>query len=1288
MNHTSKSIEQIDAELLGPLTEAQRACVQCFGRPLVVSAGAGSGKTFMLTRRIAYALAHPELSGVESIDQVLAITFTTLAAGEIKARVRSTLRSIGMIQQASLVDSCWISTIHGMCSRILHEHALELGLDPSFGLIDETDAAKLRLDAINETIAHVSHPDEADEGEDDTARDNDTQDADAQVADASYARLFSEYDGGDTVKSMVESLLNAAANVPGGLDAVDFGPSPISPHDLAGKAYDALVEANAIARELGISAKGKQGNGPAWASKMLDVTMQEQGMPAFERLMAAESLTYEQVGNAIEDLLGAISAADVRSSANVKAYNRAFRIAIDETYLECTLGAVGEARGELLSLTREVQASYEAKKSQMNVLDTNDLMLKTLAVLRENRCGIADEYRNRFKLILVDEFQDTSDLQIDIISFLDGQNHERLCTVGDAQQSIYSFRGADVKTYLRFKGKIASIGGELQQLDKNYRSHGDVIQFVNTVFGREEVFGGADSEFIELDWDHGHAERNEYKAIDGRIGVIMTTSPHGTRCHKAPSNDDLLAVEATSIADRFCAIHNQAPAGGTNRGWGDMVILLGAMNKADVYAQALRERGVPCVITGGSIFDKTPEALLVCALARVLANPTDDDAMGKLLTSPLFALAPGELLAVAQAGRGSYWNGIRKLAHDGRGLPPRVALAAGTLAQTVAQTSSVAPSRLLTDVLTASGWLERKRKEGPQGLASAANALKAVRMAESFESDPHAPRGMASVAARMNTKFEEGMKEPPGALSARGEGAVRIMTIHASKGLEFPVVALGAFYSPHAGKAKLLLGTEGNVIHAALEPDRAKKSGGPFSLFSKVKSDYVKRLESLAEDGEMPDQASADASESPWAYMQALRASTQKDELAEMRRKFYVGATRPREELVLAMRCNPLAQSNAKAKAGCLYGEDIIEDVRGALCPSTDFESNPLGYEFGGDKRAWCRHTRMDKDQTDGSVFVQDLDVGDGERQDIPLEELLTDMLESVCPEAMQADGSQARLSVPEYADARELMPVAQPCDPLHAGVFSYSSVAKTQADATDPDETPMGKPTSNEDTAMLDGAPMPDGDACTVACRCGDPTAFGSAFHLAAQFMAETSAPGQGVPAKPGEARLRAMLRACGANDGQLPRLQQAVTRWAASDAAARAYAHPRVQAEAPLFVHVAGPDGEPLHLSGSIDLLCSDPQVQPADQRAFVVDYKTGGNAEETPEALSQKHLLQAQCYAYAVLSAGYAGVDLRFVRVEQSDCRHSGQSQEVGYAFERAQLQELADAIRTAYAAKARA
>ncbi len=172
-----------------------------------------------------------------------------------------------------------------------------------------------------------------------------------------------------------------------------------------------------------------------------------------------------------------------------------------------------------------------------------------------------------------------------------------------------------------------------------------------------------------------------------------------------------------------------------------------------------------------------------------------------------------------------------------------------------------------------------------------------------------------------------------------------------------------------------------------------------------------------------------------------------------------------------------------------------------------------------------------------------------------------------------------------------------------------------------------------------------------------------------------------------PDDRRLLASLRTWGASPALLPRLREAVERWRGSQVAHEALAYATLTAEAPLFATLLGASGEPLHLEGSIDLLCHDASEPPAGQRALVVDYKTGGSASETSSQLEDKHRLQAMCYAYAVLNDGFDGVDLRFVRVEQPDPVTPDQPQVISYSFERDQLQELADAIRQARAASTR-
>ena len=138
---------------LSTLMPQQREIVTTLDRPLFVSAGAGSGKTFTLTRRILWALSPESGPFAEHLDQVLAITFTKDAAAEIRERVRAALIEAGMAEEALTVDDSWISTIHGMCSRILRTHALELGIDPAFQVLEEGSAAVLMDRAVEHVLS-------------------------------------------------------------------------------------------------------------------------------------------------------------------------------------------------------------------------------------------------------------------------------------------------------------------------------------------------------------------------------------------------------------------------------------------------------------------------------------------------------------------------------------------------------------------------------------------------------------------------------------------------------------------------------------------------------------------------------------------------------------------------------------------------------------------------------------------------------------------------------------------------------------------------------------------------------------------------------------------------------------------------------------------------------------------------------------------------------------------------------------------------------------------------------
>lgn len=153
------AVPEAAARLFKGLLPEQRQVVTTLDRPVFVAAGAGSGKTFTLTRRIVWALCPGSGEGgrpyLDSLDQALVITFTEKAAGEIKERVRSALREAGLAEEALRVDAAWVSTIHHMCARILRTHALDLGLDPQFAMVGEQEARVLRRQATEDALAEL-----------------------------------------------------------------------------------------------------------------------------------------------------------------------------------------------------------------------------------------------------------------------------------------------------------------------------------------------------------------------------------------------------------------------------------------------------------------------------------------------------------------------------------------------------------------------------------------------------------------------------------------------------------------------------------------------------------------------------------------------------------------------------------------------------------------------------------------------------------------------------------------------------------------------------------------------------------------------------------------------------------------------------------------------------------------------------------------------------------------------------------------------------------------------------
>ena len=1194
---------------LSTLMPQQLQIVKTLDRPLFVSAGAGSGKTFTLTRRIVYALSPESGPFVEHLDQVLAITFTKDAAAEIRDRVRRALIDEGMDEEALTVDDAWISTIHGMCSRILRAHALELGIDPEFTVLTDTD--ELMDQAVEHVLARATAPDAAPE------------------LAASLKSLYAWYPmageggpfgAGTTIKGLVRELLELSSQLPGGMDDVHVARGQADTSALA-DAYRAALGASKAATEKAQVALDAIDEFEASGKTMVDAArlMMSCTMPR-----ASKAFPKEQV-----ELLKAEAA---------------------DAFINIVLECGGPALDALVGLARSVEIEYRALKADQSALDNNDLLRMAYEALRDYP-AIRAAYEGRFKMVMIDEFQDTDQIQVDLIRYLTGAGERALCTVGDAQQSIYRFRGAEVEVFRRQERKVGASGataaavdagaaadapaGELVKLVRNFRSHDEVLRYVARVFDGDN--GGLMQGFLDLE------------ASDGRKDTLVAKASRRQALFVAGgSTQDRTQAKARAIAERFRALSDAGqPQGG-------MVLLLGRMTNADVYAQAFRDQGLDCVIAGGSVFAQAAEVQTVRALVCALANPADTaQGLMPLLASPMFALGAQEFLALATKLDGETGETSRRNIDAGimsdfdvPGLQdlPLVTRAREVLRYALRRVGRDSFAAIARDVVNASGWFVRLAQRGPEGKAIAANVLKALdAVAEAEAEFGNSPRSIALAFDR----FLAG-KEAPGALNEEGEGAVRIMTVHASKGLEYPVVAVAECFGVRKSSGAAQMGrVEGGAQVVALPArfDGVKLADGTFVKGDDVKKQFEHAFKGKGTSLWLPPELMEDvcATGSPAEAFARLRNDDLQLSLEERARLLYVAMTRARELVILAM---DAGVSRGKVTAPTFDAEtDLTYDVLRRILPTDGLDmpqldadrlvfdsSHPGDYElislanFTFGEQAFEANASLDAEGRLVRGGVEAEGAGADARAAVPgPADPEPDAFELVYPQAVGV-----RMGTCPYP-ARDSYSYSSIAAALHAEAEDRAAEARVPMDEAG-------------DDAESDGSEMTDANVAAAE-PAGNPMALGSAFHAACQWLIE-----MGADELPVE-RAEALARLWHLTPEQRGRFGVALNRWLRSAVRAELLSWPCVRAEVPFFS--LGCEDEDIarygaYAEGAIDALATNP-ADPS--RALVIDYKTGGTPDETPDQLLEKHALQARVYADVLHKAGFETVTVKFVRVEQT-------------------------------------
>ena len=748
-------------------TEEQRQAIERDGN-LIVSAAAGAGKTSVLSERV-FRLVSEGMS----VERMLILTFTRAAAGEMKARITKRLlkaaaddaaRAAYYREQAALVPNANISTIDAFCSKIVFRHFFRVGLTPSCKTLDETETEVLR---------------------------SETRSA---VLDA-----FAEHDA-EAYRTLIVAFGSEPALIEAMQGAERFLLAQPDPEGWLNGAQAELGDPDALKRQLAITLNN-------------DRALLERHLIELDRQAALLPPVCEKALSLVSQLLvhgrGALMQTDADAYADALSglLSVTGNLSWPKDFGPEDKAGVSDAKSDLLKLAKEQLArcavpfsewqrreneaepvlrafyalmrayldAFAAAKREQNALDFSDLEHMTIEILKDDE--IAAEYRARFSAVIVDEYQDSNRVQETILNRIAPK--DAFFFVGDVKQSIYRFRMAEPELFLEKCRDFHGDAGTRIDLGHNFRSGRAVIDAVNAVFEtimQESIAG--------IDYDaRARLKQGAEDAPDGRAELHLFS--------RETDPDDGESLEDAEAEARFAAqtilsrMREPIRDGANTRPcrYDDFAVLLRSKTYARVWVQTLSQAGIPCYAQmEGGYFEAIEVKLLLCLLS-VLDNRRQDIPLVAVLRSPFFGWSDDDLVRVRM--------------HDKRAplLDCLLALQdSDAQVQTFFETlgrwqalSRRAPLGDLLETILDETHLKEQMGVLTGGDQRAANLDALVSEARSYDA-----AGLSGVHGFL--RFMNNAKETQrlGAAATVTANVVRIMTIHASKGLEFPFVFLGA----------------------------------------------------------------------------------------------------------------------------------------------------------------------------------------------------------------------------------------------------------------------------------------------------------------------------------------------------------------------------------------------------------------------------------------------------------------------------------------------------------------
>jgi len=733
-------------------------------RSLTVEAGAGTGKTTLLVDRILSLLRNQKAS----LEQIVAITFTEKAAGELKVRLREAIEKAippsrdgerESFQQAlGDLERAPISTIHSFCASLLRERPVEAKIDPNFEPMDEMGLEMLFQEVwelwLSQELGKKSAP---------------------------LRRAL-------TLGMSLADLASLVRHLYDNRDLIAKDPLPrpsYSTEAFIQNFKTGMKEALKLARDC-----QKEEDKGFQNIQMLKekVPALEEAPPERKEILILRELLIKSAGNK----------QNWKPPSSCEAQKQIFdELAGELEELKRSIRA--ETIVDLVEWLRGFLKAIEEEKAQRGVLDFQDLLLLARILLRDDK-EVRRYFQEKFLYILVDEFQDTDPLQVEVVFFLaeDGARAEtwegveispgKLFLVGDPKQSIYRFRRADIETYEKAREQLTKKGGGLK-IRQNFRTVPSIISWVNRVF--EPLIQPSDQGYFQPGYIPLVAHEDRKESIKSQPGVILLAPPPDFDPEEA-SAPFVRQKEAQSIAALI-----EEMAGGKNRDqwmiydkkegdirpvyFRDIALLFPALSGIEIYEEALKDRGIPFRLDGGKEFYLRQEVRsLLCSL-RVLDDPADKISLVAALRCPFFGFSDEEIfLFVSSGNRLNYLERPPEKKSD-------FSEAFSLLRQLHEKRNAVPISSTVADLLSRTKALESSlfRHGGEQ---VAANLRKILDQARAFEKERSTT--FRRFVEWLGSREEEGIREGESPWSEEGEENVKLLTVHKAKGLEFPVVIL------------------------------------------------------------------------------------------------------------------------------------------------------------------------------------------------------------------------------------------------------------------------------------------------------------------------------------------------------------------------------------------------------------------------------------------------------------------------------------------------------------------